>query len=274
VSDKFKAVWVSYSSISDFLKCPRSYYLKNVYKNPKTGKKIEIVKPPLTLGGAVHAVLEPLAKIDPNKRFETNLIDAFDLEFSKYRGKRGGFVDNTSFEQYKEKGHKMLETVLLNKQLLSNTTRVLDKDLLEAWLSKENNIVICGKIDWINRDGATGALSIIDFKTSKEEEENDLQLQIYALLLHILNKETVNKMYYWYLNFKNELSETSLPDVRESYRKILEIALKISEARKENHFLCKKEDGCFACRDYEKIFNGNAEQVGVGGFNREIYFVN
>ena len=59
MSDKFKAVWVSYSSISDFKKCPRAYYLKNIYKNPKTGKKIELVAPPLALGSVVHDVLEP-----------------------------------------------------------------------------------------------------------------------------------------------------------------------------------------------------------------------
>src|ERR1035437_4279352 len=33
--DKFNAVWVSHSSIGDFLKCPRLYYLHNVYKNDK-----------------------------------------------------------------------------------------------------------------------------------------------------------------------------------------------------------------------------------------------
>jgi len=30
--DKFAAIWISHSSISDFLKCPRSYFLKNIYK--------------------------------------------------------------------------------------------------------------------------------------------------------------------------------------------------------------------------------------------------
>jgi hypothetical protein len=58
--DKYKAVWVSHSSIGDFLKCPRAYFLHNVYKDPKTGRKINIVSPALSLGLAVHTALESL----------------------------------------------------------------------------------------------------------------------------------------------------------------------------------------------------------------------
>ena len=43
--DKYKAIWVSHSSISDYLNCPRLYYLRNVYKDPQTGKKISIINP-------------------------------------------------------------------------------------------------------------------------------------------------------------------------------------------------------------------------------------
>ncbi|KKQ37796.1 MAG: hypothetical protein US54_C0025G0014, partial [Candidatus Roizmanbacteria bacterium GW2011_GWA2_37_7] len=44
--DKFSAVWVSHTSISDFLQCPYAYYLKHVYKDPKTGHKMKIMSPP------------------------------------------------------------------------------------------------------------------------------------------------------------------------------------------------------------------------------------
>lgn len=269
---KYKAVWVSYSSISDFIKCPRAYFLKYIYKNPKTGRKIEVTKPALSLGSAVHNVLEPLAKLAPGTRFEKSLGDQFDLEFLKYFGKRGGFSDKEEFEACRAKGHKMIDTVLRNKQSLEAPTYILKEDLLNAWLSKTENIVICGKIDWINKDVNTNTLSVIDFKTSKEEEENALQLQIYALLLHILNKENVSTLYYWYLNINETLTQAELPDVKDSYKKILELALKIKLARSENSFVCSRQ-GCFACRDYEKVFKGEALQVGIGGFNREIYYI-
>jgi ATP-dependent helicase/DNAse subunit B len=272
MSDKYKAVWVSYSSISDFLKCPRSYYLKNIYKNPQSGKKIEVTKPALSLGSAVHGVLEPLSKLDAEKRFESDLTEAFDKEFAKYSGKKGGFVNQEEFELYKQRGQKMIRNVIKNKTILEHSTYNLNVELLNAWLSKNENIVICGKIDWIDKDENTGTLSVIDFKTSKEEEENALQLQIYALLLHILDKENVNRLNYWYLDFNDALTEADLPEVKESYKHILELALKIKAAREIGTFECRR-GSCYACRDYEKVFNGEAEQVGIGNFNREIYYV-
>lgn len=272
MSDKYKAVWVSYSSISDFLKCPRSYYLKNIYKNPQSGKKIEVTKPALSLGSAIHGVLEPLSKLDSEKRFESDLTETFNKEFAKYSGRKGGFVNQEEFELYKLRGQKMIQNVIKNKTILEHSTYNLNVELLNTWLSKSENIVICGKIDWIDKDENTGTLSVIDFKTSKEEEENALQLQIYALLLHILNKENVNRLNYWYLDFNDALTEADLPDVKESYKDILELALKIKAAREAGAFECRR-GGCYACRDYEKVFNGEAEQVGIGNFNREIYYV-
>ena len=68
MTDKYKAVWVSYSSISDYLHCPRAYYLKNVCKTPDTNRKIEVTSPALSLGKAVHNTLEPLAKVSIDDR--------------------------------------------------------------------------------------------------------------------------------------------------------------------------------------------------------------
>lgn len=272
MSDYYKTTWVSFSSISDFLKCRRAYYLKNIYKNPKTGRKVEVIKPPLALGSAIHNILEPLAKVDCMKRFETNLIETFDREFMKVQGRCGGFKDTEEYETYQQKGHKMLTNVINNKNILECPTYVLKEDLLSAWLSKNNDIKICGKIDWINKDENTGSLSVIDFKTSKDEESNDLQLQIYALLMHILNRETVNNLYYWYLNINEHLTEANIPDVKESYRKVIDLAMEIKEARANGNFECKK-GGCFACKDYEKVITGEAVQVGIGNFNREIYSI-
>ena len=45
VLDKYSAVWISHSSISDFIACPKAYFYANVYKNPRSGKKITIEAP-------------------------------------------------------------------------------------------------------------------------------------------------------------------------------------------------------------------------------------
>jgi len=62
IADKYKATWVSHSSMGDFLKCPRLYYLRSIYKNPVTKNKMTIMEPALALGQVVHEVIEPLSQ--------------------------------------------------------------------------------------------------------------------------------------------------------------------------------------------------------------------
>ena len=89
--DKYTATWVSHTSISDFLRCPRSYYLKNVYRDPKTNHKVKLMSPSLALGQAVHEVLESLSVLPKHSRFNESLIEKFEKAWSKVTGKKGGF---------------------------------------------------------------------------------------------------------------------------------------------------------------------------------------
>ena len=104
--DKYGAVWVSHSSIGDFLKCPRAYYLHNVYKDPKTGRKINIVNPALSLGQAVHTTLEGLKKFSVAERVTRDLIVDFENVWSKFSGKQGGF--KTDIEEVEAKARVSL----------------------------------------------------------------------------------------------------------------------------------------------------------------------
>ena len=89
MADKFNATWVSHSSMSDFLHCPRAYYLNNVYKNPATGRKIQLISPHLALGAAVHQVIEALSIIPTKDRFKQSLVEKFNQVWQKYQGKKG-----------------------------------------------------------------------------------------------------------------------------------------------------------------------------------------
>ena len=99
MSDKYKATWVSHSSISDFLACPRAYYLRNVFKDPKTGNKITVTSPFLSLGQAVHDVIESLSILPTEERLKVSLLKKFDVSWQKVTGKLGGF---RNLEQEKE----------------------------------------------------------------------------------------------------------------------------------------------------------------------------
>jgi len=274
--DKFTATWVSHSSIGDFLKCSRSYYLKNIYKDPNTGNKLQLTSAPLSLGSAVHEVIEALSAIPTKDRFKDSLLEKFDNAWKKYSGKIGGFISEAQEEEFKKEGQKMIRKIIQNPGPLKTLSVKIKEDLPYYWLSDEDNIILCGKIDWLEYLPATDGVHVIDFKTSKkEEDENSLQLPIYHLLVKNTQNRKVEKVSYWYLRLSDKLQEQPLPNLEEAHEKILAIAKKMKTARKLNVFKCPEgENGCFACKPIESVIRGEAEFVGVGGYKRDVYILN
>jgi ATP-dependent helicase/DNAse subunit B len=271
--NKYSAVWVSNSSMSDFLQCPRLYYLRNVYKDPVTRHKINIINPSLALGQSVHEVLEALSLIPAEERFKISLLIAYDAAWQKVSGKFGGFTNKEEEAIVKERGTQMLKRVMEHPGPIANKAIKIKKDLPNYYLSEEENIILCGKIDWLEYLPETDSVNIIDFKTGKNDESAfSLQLPIYLLLVHNLQKRNVAKASYWYLDRDNEPVSIKLPSIEEAHQKVLETAKKVKEARLEGAYLCRK-GGCFGCRPFEKIINHEAEFVGVGGYSQDLYML-
>lgn len=270
--DKYTAVWVSHTSISDFLQCPRAYYLKNVYKDPKTRHKIQLMSPPLALGQVVHSVLESLSVLPGSERFKESLIVKFERNWQAVTGKKGGFFEEQTEAEYKERGRVMLQKVMDNPGPLNDLAVKIKEDLPHYWLSEEENLILCGKIDWLEYLQADDSVNIIDFKTSKNEEnESSLQLPIYHLLVHNCQHRKVSKASYWYLE-TGKIIEKPLPDLETAHQQILKIAKEMKLARQLERFKCPHgEAGCFACRPFEKIIRGEAEFVGENDYHQDIY---
>lgn len=275
MKDKFNAVWVSHSSISDFLKCPQAYYLHNVYRDKTTHHKMTLVSPPLALGQAVHEVVESLSVLGTEKRFKEPLWKKFELAWKKVSGKKGGFLDMETENHYKEQGLKMLEMIEENPGPLRNLAVKIKSDLPYYWLSEEDNIILCGKIDWLEYLKDEDKIHIIDFKTGKKKEEADsLQLPIYYLLAKNCQNRAVSKASYWYLQQSKNLDELALPDEKASKEKLLKIAKQMKLARQLNRFKCPEgEGGCRVCRPYLAIVAGKGEQVGINDFKQDVYIV-
>ncbi|HSW90268.1 MAG TPA: PD-(D/E)XK nuclease family protein [Patescibacteria group bacterium] len=272
--DKYSATWVSHSSLSDYIKCPRAYYLKNVYKDPKTGHKIQITGPSLALGLAVHDVLDTISSLPTATRFDVPLPERFETSWKKVSGKLGGFSSPETEKMYKDRGAAMLERVAKHKGPLVNLTVKIKQDLPNYWLSEEENIILCGKVDWLEYLPDSDTVHIIDFKTSKREEDpNSLQLPIYHLLVANCQKRHAAKASYWYLELSDELSEKPLPDLEEAKETVLKLAKRVKLARKLGKFDCPK-GGCFACTPFEKVLAGEGEFVGEDNFHRDIYMLN
>jgi ATP-dependent helicase/DNAse subunit B len=272
--DKYAAVWVSHSSISDFLTCPRAYYLNNIYRNPKTGHKVKLMSPPLALGQAVHEVIESLSVLPTESRFHDSLLDKFETAWKKVTGKRGGFFDSESEARYKKRGEDMMRRVMNNPGPLKNLAVKISMDLPYYWLSDEENIILCGKIDWLEYLAETDSVHIIDFKTSKgEEDDGSLQLAIYALLVTNCQKRKPTKASYWYLDRHDYPLEKKLPPLGKSEEKVLKVAKDIKLARQLERFVCPT-DGCRACVPLEQIFKGAGELVGTDDFGQDIFVLN
>jgi hypothetical protein len=240
--DKYSAVWVSHSSIGDYLKCPRAYFLKNIYRDPKTNHKIMLMSPPLALGQVVHDVIETLSTAGAEDRFAIPLIERFNKSWKSVSGALGGFAGKEDEERFKERGVRMIERVTAHPGILTHKAIKIRQELPYYWLSEEDNIILCGKIDWLEFLSASQSVHIVDFKTGKfDEDESSLQLPIYYLLVSHCQK--------W------------------------PIARQIALARKLEHFKCPKKDGCRDCKPYEAITSGGAKFVGVGGYSQDIYIL-
>ena len=277
--DKYKSVWVSHSSIGDFLKCPRSYFLRNVYKDPKSGKKIGMVSSAMSLGSAVHNTIEPLKNIPLEERLKHDLVADFEIAWKKISGKIGGFKTSEEEATAKERGLTMIKHVIKNPgPLFKKTVRLKEGQNgmpPNFFLSEEENIILCGYIDWLEYIEADDSVKIFDFKTGKHEETQDsLQLPIYLLLLNALQNRKVTGALYWYLDRDDEPVEKPLPDIEVAREKVLAIAKQIKKAREEKVFECPQgAQGCFACQPFEKILRGEAEYVGTGNFGQDMYIM-
>lgn len=288
MADKYTAVWVSHSSMGDFLKCPRLYYLHNMYKDPGTGRKMSIVSPHMSLGIAVHEVLEGLGNYPADERMKRDLRATFEEEWLKVTGIRGGFTGVEMEEEFKLRGKEMINNVIKDPRFLVNKRIKLPKEKMNPnyYLSEDDNIILNGQVDWIEYlDDDT--LHIIDFKTGKnEEKDGSLQLPIYLLLCNALQKRKVSRASYWYLE-SDKMVEKELPNLETARRDVYDVALKVKIARDKNEFSCiNGKDGCMNCRPYENILkwkkmseeekkeNDSVTSVGIGGFNQDLFVVN
>lgn len=271
--DTYSAVWVSHTSLSDFKKCPRAYYLRNVYRDKKTGHKIQLMAPPLALGQAVHEVLESLSVLPTEKRFQESLLPRYEAAWKKVGGLRGGFRNADVEERYKNRGLEMLTRVWRNPGPLRNRAVKINMDLPYIWLSAPDNIILCGKIDWLEYYPDSDSVHVIDFKTGKHKEDGEsLQLPIYRLLVEGCQKREVNKASYWYLQESDELEEKTLPDSESAKEQVLKLAKQVKLARQFERFKCPT-DGCSACEPLEAIVNGKAQLVGENEYHQDIYIL-
>ncbi len=268
----YEAVWLSPSSLSDFEKCPRLYYLRNVYKNPATKRKIQLANPFMSLGTAIHRTINSISTLPKDVRFNNPLQQIFENIWQSFSGEVGGFVNEELEKSFKERGLDMIKRVEEYPGPLSNLALKIEEKIPSMWLSEKELLVLCGVIDWIEVL-SDDSLHIIDFKTGKRDEEGTLQLSIYRLLVKNYFDRKASKTSFWYLQREKLPTGIDLPDTKAVVKQLIEKGKKIKSLRSQKEILCPS-GGCRYCYDYELIVNGEAKHVGVDKLmNKDVYSV-
>ena len=234
-----------------------------------------IMTPPLALGQTVHEVIESLSILPVSERFNKPLSDSFDLIWEKVEGEKGGFKNPQQENEFKDRGVAMLKNIEKNPGPIAKKAVKLRADggLPYYWFSEEDNIILCGKVDWLEYLEKTDSVHIIDFKSGKfEENEDSLQLPIYYLLATNLQNRKVEKASYWYLDKDSKPKEVKLPEIGKANEKIEKLAQRIKLARQINHFVCPT-NGCKHCLTFERVLKGEGKMVALSDFNQEIYIL-
>lgn len=264
------AIFISPSSISSFKSCPQAYYYSSVYKNPKTGLKVQLINPKLALGSTVHSILAQFLFRLGGLKTKDQLINIMNRFWADISGEKGGFLSKEEESKYKERALKMLEVFWANEHFRV-VQPVKMPDFPKVDLGED--IILTGKLDWIEKEDDKN-YHIVDFKTGEKEERNDsLQLPIYAVLASSYLKFSNIKTSYWYLDRDTGISRVNVPDLKEIVNQLKQIGLIIKNSRLTKSFRCSSGyDSCWACKDLIEIVKGNCKLVAID-YNRkqEIY---
>jgi len=270
--DSRKTLWISYSAIKNFDHCSRLYYFTNIYRNPKTGNRVQIVNPYLSLGSAVHDTINEVSGLAPLKRVKTSLARRFEKVWEKYEGKRGGFISRKQELEFKKRGIKMLKKFEGSK-IFSSRSLKKENGLLKMKLS--DGVDLVGSFDWIEIL-PDDSFHIIDFKTGRSQENgNSLQLPIYHILAKNSYGQKAKKLSYWYLETKLKPTPKKIKSVNNSLAEIRVKASAIKEAIERSDFSCSSYyRNCFWCRKYESVISGRAEFIGTDEeMQKDLYYL-
>lgn len=233
-----------------------------------------MISPSMALGQAVHEVIESLSNLPVDKRFTDSINDKFEIAWKKVSGKKGGFTNEGVENEFKKRGKAIIDKIRKSPGPLKNLSVKIKMDLPHYWLSPEDNCILCGKIDWLEYIPETDSVHIIDFKTSKyNEDENSLQLPIYYLLVKNCQKRNATKASYWYVERDDTPIEVLFPDINSAVEKLKKIAREIKLAKTFGKFKCPHENGCYACKPMEAITRGEAVFVGVDEYKHDTFIL-
>lgn len=265
------ALFISYTGLRDFLKCPRAYYLKNRYRDPKTGFRLQIASGSMTLGSLVHDAIKWYLQTGRVAGKE-DVVKKFRNHWLKYKGKKGGFHSREEEGDFGRRGLQMLDSFLKHAAFLE--PNIPAYNFLKFYFNDKDKIILNGKVDFIG-ELPDGTAHVLDFKTGAKDEEDSTQLHTYAILAESNFQKRVSKISYWYLDRDTSSKEAVLDCLEEKLEWLKSKTLEIKKAIEEDNWICKEGDRlCNDCRNYQAIIDGKGEfQFSDEEFKKDIYYL-
>jgi DNA helicase-2/ATP-dependent DNA helicase PcrA len=240
---------LSPSGIDTLESCAQKYlfaYAWNISSGPA---------PAMSFGSVMHTTIKYFIgelKLGNRLAFE-EVCRKFELEWTS-----AGFEDDYQEQEYKKDGLEQLR-VFHAQAMLAPPEVIAQEKAFE--LSLENNVVLKGRMDQVNRLGP-GEEEIVDYKTGKprssDKARNDVQLSIYAL--------AAREVFEWNpvrLTFYNLQTNDTVSSTRED-KKLNKVRAQIQEAAADIRAGSFPANPGFSCKfcDYQSICPAR-EQGGI-----------
>lgn len=233
---------------------------------------MQIASPYLSLGATVHDTIKWFLECE-EKPPKDEVVNKFRNLWLKYSGKRGGFSSREEEAQFGNRGLAMMGNFLKNYT-------VLEKPVPPVSFPKYHLVddaILIGNFDFVG-EKSDGTLHVIDFKTGIHDEDNALQLYMYAILAESNLEKPVSAASFWYLDREDIPREVVLDPLESTLDYLTKMAQEIKQAIEQNSWQCIKSPPagglCRDCRDYQNLIDGKGEfQFSDYRFKKDVYFL-
>ncbi len=216
--------------------CPQQYKftyidgLADQYKQPK---------PYLTMGAHVHNALKDFyEQVEPTER-SWEILES--ILRKRWTENRKGFVDREDEKQWGTKALQMLKQYVYKNDVIKNP--VMLEDYYDMDLSEDIRVI--GRIDRVDEDEE--GLHVIDYKTGhfNVDDVSNLQLIIYAMIVHANRKLNVYKASYLYLATNQWYSIDISDDMYDEAAQ--ELVERVEQIKNDREFIPQVNKYCKGC---------------------------
>jgi DNA helicase II / ATP-dependent DNA helicase PcrA len=241
---------LSASAIDAYERCPMKYLFAYVW-GIRGGPHAQ-----MTFGNVMHTTIREMVSV-----IRTHGKVSLDEVFAIYDRvwSSTGYPDEYQEQEYRRAGREQLEA--FHRSCSAEPPDVLHQEKAFE-LPLENNVVITGRMDQVNRLGER-EIAIVDYKTGRprdaEKAAEDLQLSIYALAAVEILERAAGKLVFYNLTNNEAVESTRDAKALEATKaKIGEVADRI----RAGDFSAKPGFTCGFC-DYKALCPAHEELVTI-----------